>query len=137
MRGPGTARFSSAYQWPQGPTSARFGTSSFEHQHAAVFGRECQQVEHRLGISRPVRLLNLDLAGKPLGRSHDQRAGHHVQALFEIDSDGLLSGLGHLVIACGMGRVMTSSRSVVVTGDGNRVRLRSAGIAWELGRTWR
>jgi len=34
---------------------------------------------------------------------------------------------------------MTSSRSVVVTGDGNRVRLRSAGIAWDrlgIGENW-
>ena len=60
-----------------------------------------------------------------------------MQALFEIDADGLLNGLGHPVIACGMGRVMTSSRSVVVTGDGDRDRLESAGAwgDWEM-RTW-
>ena len=55
-------------------------------------------VENRLGVGRSILFLDLDLTGKPLGGPNDQRAGHHVQALFETDSDGFLSGVSHRLL---------------------------------------
>ena len=78
--------------------SPGFRSTGFENQHAAVLGRKCQQVEHRLGIGRSILFLDLDLTGKSLGRPNDQRTGHHVQALFETDSDGFLSGVSHRLL---------------------------------------